>query len=190
MSKNCFNHFKPVKSSKSSNFPNLGLSWIIGVGPVWFGVLMSCSCLDDHRWPYQVLGHLLHPEWGVVDVIISVAADVGARTFDHVFQSYLGVSWANWTLEACLRGFQTLKNLRHGATGACRCSYSVLYWIDSTLIVVVTIVCFYSSWVSCLGWYWYYWKLQFVWFRILSGRLVVRECFMYYNNPIGSKWEL
>ena len=52
-----------------------------------------------------------------------------------------GVSWTNQTLEACSRGFRTLKNPRHGATEVHRCSDYVMHyqpvWVVMHLIIVM-----------------------------------------------------
>ena len=54
------NHLNCLKLVKSSKFPNWVYLGIYGVGPVWhYDVLMN-----NHRWSYQDLGHLLHTEWG------------------------------------------------------------------------------------------------------------------------------
>ena len=124
---------------KPSTFPNLGLSWIFGVGPVWWlEVLISCSCwmtIDDHT---RFLA-TYYIQIGAFGVITGVTAGVGDR-WDHVFRSHPGVSWTNWTLEACFRGFWTQKNPRCGATGVYICSDYVMHC--DALIVVVTIACF------------------------------------------------
>ena len=65
---------------------------------------------------------------GADGVITSVDADVGDRRV-HVFQNlHPGVSWTKKTLDACSRGFLTLKNPRCGATGALRCSDYVMHY--------------------------------------------------------------
>ena len=69
--KNHLNHLKLVKPSK---FPNLGL-----FRNIWGRVSLAFWCpvlMNNHRWSYQDLGHLLHIGWGIVGVITSVAADV------------------------------------------------------------------------------------------------------------------
>ena len=138
------------------------------------------SCLDDQRWSYQDLGHLLHPEWGVVGVIISVAADDGCQ------DGLPCVPKSSWGILGQLdtRGLsQGIPDLEEPKTW-CHWNFQ-MQWQCCTLLWCI--VCgddnclFYSSWVG-LGWCWYWNCNLFDSESSLVDWWSERKCFMYYNG--------
>ena len=89
---------------------------------------------------------------GVVGVITSIAADVGDRRGRPcVLKSISGVSWTKMTLDACSRGFLTLKNLDMvplepiEAVTLCNALFASLAYNAYLIVVIDKSFAFYSS---------------------------------------------
>ena len=70
-------------------------------------VLMSWTTRDDHTRVRATC----YRRRGADGVITSIDADVGDRCAAMCSEVHAGVSWTKMTLDACSRGFLTLKNL-------------------------------------------------------------------------------
>ena len=141
--------------------------------------------MDDHRWSYQDLGHLLHTEWGVLVSSLVWLQMMGARRWNYVPKSSWGIlgqldtrslsqgipdldgpkTWCHWSLQMQLQ---------------C-CVLTVLIILTVHLFVVMAIVCLllmsrlrlmlvlklylFDSESSLVDW----WS--------------ERECFMHCNDP-------
>ena len=146
---------------------------------------MSCSCWMTIDGPYQLLGHLLHPEWGANGVITSVAADVGDR-WVHVFSK---TSWGildQLDTRGLFSGDSRPWGPRCGATGAFRCSDCVMHLCidccgDNCLFLLL--MCWLMLKPIPLFWDLYC-------YGNWPGSLVARECFMYYKVGIVITWKL